>query len=411
MYLLKMAWRNIFRNKRRTILNIIAIAVNIAIIIFVVAYMRYIIEDRYSKVPKYLTGHIQIHNSEYESDKGDEFPLKYTIDKYQSICNITSKIDGVIFAGNRIEFSGIAGNGKDLLPIQGIAFEPEKESKFGIIDDKIKEGNYLEPKDSSILIGDKMAELMNLKVGDSLKLYIRTKDNSKNIADLKISGIFKTSFAMIDKSYIYMTIPTAKSILKTGSEPTEIIIGLEDRNDVEPVIKELNSKLTGNLKKGINIDSWVKYSRGSVDDLKNTQTFMLIFVLILLLIAVFGMITTMYMNVFERKNEIGTIRSIGMDSSQVKNLFLLEGMVTSLLGVVAGCIIGGLISYIVSKVGIPVPSAESRTVPTPERLYTDSRYIEFVGAIIIGIMTGAIGSILPAIRISKLKVVDALKND
>jgi putative ABC transport system permease protein len=409
MYLLQMAFRNIWRNKRRTFLNVIAFTVNITILIFFVGFYRYRIEDSYSRTTKYLTGHIQIHHSDYEKEER-KMPVDLPVPRSGELCELVQRIPGVVFAGKRIEFAAFISNGKDKLACLGIGFEPEKEAEFGVLSQSIIEGEYLSSNDYGILIGHRMAELFNLKVGDTVLVLARTKYNTPNLVDVEIKGIFNVGFGALDKSTAFFSIPFAEQLLQMEDEATEIMIGLEERGLVPSVLKEMEKKIPASIKKDIVINDWTYYAKPLVQDVKGDTRFMAIFLFILVSIAVFGMINTMSMSVFERTKEIGTMRAIGMARREVVRLFIFESVIVSLAGVLCGWGLGGILCLYIAKVGIPLGGlSDAVTVPMGERMYCLSEPIEFVGSFILGIIAGVIGGLSPAIRAGKLKIVDSLR--
>jgi len=409
MHLFRMAFRNIWRNKRRTFFNLIAFTINIAILIFFVGFYRYRIEDSYSRTTKYLTGHIQIHHSDYEKEER-KMPVDLPVPESSELCASFENIPGVIFAGRRIEFGAFLSNGKDKLACLGIGFEPEKEAKFGVLSESIIEGECLESNDYGVLIGYRMAELFNLKVGDIVLVLARTKYNTPNLMDAEIKGIFNIGFGALDKSTAFFSMPFAQELLQMEDEATEIMVGLKNRKIIPSVLKKIDKKIPASIKKDTVINDWTHYAKPLIQDVKGDTRFMAIFLFILISIAVFGMINTMSMSVFERIREIGTMRAMGMSRKQVVRLFIFESVIVSLTGVFCGCFLGGVICLYIAKVGIPLGGfTDAVAVPMGERLYCLSKPIEFIGSFILGIIAGLIGGLSPAIRAGKLKIVDSLR--
>ena len=337
-------------------------------------------------------------------------PLDLTVPESFELCRLFQNIPGVVFAGRRIEFGAFLSSGKEKVACLGIGFEPEKETKFGVLSESIIEGEYLNPNDYGILIGHRMAELFNLKAGDVVLVLARTKYNTPNLVDAEIKGIFNLGFGALDKSTAFFSISFAQELLQMEDEATEIMIGLEERKLIPSVLKKIDKKIPTPIKKDIVINDWTHYAKPLVQDVKGDTRFMAIFLFILMAIAVFGMINTMSMSVFERTREIGTMRAIGMSTKQVVRLFILESVVVSLAGVFCGWLLGGAISLYVAKVGIPLGGlTDAATVPMGERLYCLSRPIEFIASFILGIIAGLIGGLSPAMRAGKLKIVDSLR--
>ncbi|WP_242143307.1 MULTISPECIES: FtsX-like permease family protein [unclassified Bacillus cereus group] len=413
MPIFHLAWRNIRRNKRRTILNMLGFMFIVSILIFSIAFMRFRIEDAYQLIPKHLTGHIQIHQIDYEKAKvSEQFPLNANIsrEEQQEITKILSGMKEVNFVGQRVEFSGFISIDGDSLPFQGIGIEPEKEAKFGVIASHITSGTYLQGNDDGVMIGKVMAKLYGLDVGKKIQLLLKSKDGEIKQKEVTIRGVFETGFTSMDKRAMYMNVETARTLLEMPNVSTEIMIGLQNYKDVNQVIELLDRKLPLSIKDTVQISPWTEYAKSSLEDIKGDESFLTIFILILLIVAIFSLISAMSMSVIERKKEIGTLRAMGMQRKSICKMFLYEGVLVGLLGAVLGCILGAFLTFWISQVGIPIPAVEDRALPVSKRLYTEWGWSEYVIGIGIGAFAGVIGSLSAVFRVTKIKVVEALKN-
>jgi putative ABC transport system permease protein len=406
MYLLIMAFKNLWRNKRRTILNLTAFTFNIVVLLFFVGAFRFRIEDGTIKTTKYLTGHIQIHQQSYDKE-ARKLPLNLIIKEPEEIISRTEKIPGVIMAGRRIKFSASVSDGNNKLGCMGIGFEPEQEAKFGLLSQSIVAGHYLKKSDSGVIIGSSMAKIFNFKVGDNVKIIVRTKYNTPNLIDAQIMGIFSTGLSELDKTTVFFPLPLAQELLLMEDEPTEIIIGLKDIKQIPSVIQKIGAVIPKSVAKDLKVYDWNYYSQALLDDVQGDIGFMVIFFVILLSIAIFSISNTMSMNIFERIREIGSMRAIGMSRKQIARLLTLESIIVSVLGALVGCIIGGIICFLVWKVGIPIETGDSGALPL--RFYVYSNPVEFLGSFVLSIFAGILGGFLPALKARKLKIVDALR--
>ncbi len=412
MFLLILAFKNILRHKRRTILNITALAINVAGIVFFTAFYRGRIVDNYDRTINYLTSHIQIHNPLYETEKR-RLPLDLTIKDSKKIKNDLKNHEWIRGVSERVEFAIIVNNGLDQMPCLGIGIQPEEERNIGILPEVITGGDYLVPGEEGILIGSKMAELLNLKVGDIVFLYVTTSLNQPNLFETEVRGIFHYGFPMLDKYVIHCSYDFIREYLNMPEGATKMMIMLKDRRLIPEMMNYLSEYNLKEYSGELQINRWEYFAQPLIEDVKGDTFFMGIFFFILVLVGLFGIINSMSTSVFERTQEIGTIRAVGTRRDQTVRLFLFETLAISLIGVMIGWIIGFAISLYLARAGIPLGQAFSETemmaVPMGEKLYAVLGIWEYLGTLLLGLCAGLIGGISPALRASRLKIVDALR--
>ena len=411
MYLFRIAFKNIFRHKRKTILNVIAFAINILCIITFTVFERGKIVNSYSKGIDYVTSHIQIHNPEYEKEKR-LLPLDITVKESEKIVNDFKNHKWVKGISERIDFSLFINNGINQLSAIGIAIHPEEETKIGVIKEMIVKGDYIKKGQQGILIGSRMASLLDLDVGDLVFLYVHTALNQSNIIEATISGIFHYNYSVFDKTTVFCDYDYIKPQLNMPEGATKIMIRLHNRNQIPKMMDELSLYNQSEFSGGLQINRWEFFSGPLLEDIKTEQTFMNILFFILILIALFGIINSMSTSIFERTKEIGTIRAIGMKRNLTLRLFLYESVIISTIGVIIGWILGFCVSIFLAKVGISLESLRSEemmTVPMGTHLYGVMHITEYLGTLVLGICAGVLGGIAPAFRASRLRIIEALR--
>jgi putative ABC transport system permease protein len=411
MFLVKTAFKNILRHKRRTILNIIAFVVNIFCIIFFTAFYRGVVEDGYKYRIDYLLGHIQIHNPEYEKAK-EKFPLDITVKNPDNIIADLENHPDITGIAKRVEFSVSVSNGTDRMNCFGIGIQPEREVNIGVLKDKMVDGDYLEKNDEGVLIGKRLADLLNVKVGDVIYLYFYTAYDQPNVVDTTIKGLFNYKFGGLDKYAVYCSYDFIKPFLNMPEGASKIMIRLKNRNMIPKMMAFLEEyKQKNNLE--LQINDWKYYSQSVIEELEAGKARLSIFYFVLVLIALFSIINTMSTAVFERKKEIGTIRAIGLLKRQTLRLTLYESTIISLIGVAIAWILGFILTFYLSKNGIQLyefTQSDSFSSPMPEKMYAVQGISEYILTLFLGVGAGILGGLSPALRITKLKIVDALRN-
>jgi putative ABC transport system permease protein len=403
---IKTAVKNVFRHKRRTILNIIAIVLNVTGIIFLTAFYRGGIVDRYEMTINYLTAHIQIHHPGYE-EKERGLPLDFVVENSDQLIEYIKKNEKVEGVSKRIDFGLTLSNGEEQISCLGIGIQPEEEEHVGVLKEVIIEGDYLEKGDEGVLIGHRLAALLDLKVGDTIIAFFTTAYNQPNLMYTEVKGIFNYKFSLLDKSAVYFSYDLIKEFLNMPGDPTKIMIKMKNEGDVGTMMDYLSC-----YQSHYSIKSWEYFARALIEDTKGDIAFMSLLFLILIIIAIFGIVNTMTTSVMERTKEIGTIRAIGTTKFQTLRLFILESICISLMGIAIGWLFGFGLSFYFSQVGIPFGESVGVTsnIPMGDRIYTTIEIWEYAGTLLLGFFAGIVGGIVPAIRATQLKVVDALRD-
>ncbi len=406
MFLMRVAFRNVFRHKRRSLLIIVSIVIGIIIVIFIQSLFRGRRVTLNESVIRFKTGHLQLHARGYE-EKSRRLPLDLSIENPDEIKAIIGDIEGIESITSRVEFSTMISNGVDTMMLLGIAVEPSKEEGRGLIDEMISEGSYLSDGDQGILIGEALAKAMGITLGDTVMLYSQTLYGAQNLMDFDVKGIFKTG-SPFDKSAVFISLPKAQEFLDMGDSVTEVMIQLKDNDYLEKVTEEIAGRLNDH---DIELHSWRYYARELLADLEGDSIFMAAFNIFLFFLVTIGIVDVMTMSVFERIREIGMIRAMGLKSREVVILFILEALIIGVIGAVIGSILGEAISWYFDVVGIPMPEMTKEIgVAIGDRLYASVSGRDVVLALAIGIIVAVFGSIYPAYIASKMRPVEALRH-
>jgi ABC-type lipoprotein release transport system permease subunit len=407
MNLLRLAFINIFRHKRRTFLNTIAIGLNLAVIIFYVCIIRGYLGSIVERIVDFQTGHIQMHHMDYERES-DMLSLDYRISGAKTLQVRLSKIPGIKASGRRIEFKGLLSNGLDRIPIMGLAIEPEKETQIGIIHQYIKSGRYLNKNDEGILIGQHLADIFHVKAGEYVNLYARTKDDVHNLVEVKIIGIFEVGFPEMDKYFVVLPLNKANHFLNMENDITEIIVKAHKEASLEAMLIDMSKATEG---QPFISHKWTYFAQAFVKDITSGITFMLVLLSILMLLAIFSILNSMSMSFIERTKEIGTMKAIGYSNRDIFKLLFAEVTILGLLGVLLGWAIGfGISFYLVTKgIDYGKEMGELATIPFETTLKGQFGWEEYAATTVIGLLAAWIGGIFPVIRATKQKIIEALR--
>jgi len=407
--LLLIAIKNLSRQKRRSILSILSVTFSVGILFFFLGYYRgtYIYMMREAFI-KYESGHIQIHTKFFDDKKYQDYiKEKNLIKNYTKVCQKIKLLPEVIEVLPRIITFGFFSNTKEKMPITIIGCIPENEKNSYIVAQSIKEGRFLEKPNDGVVIGKKLAELFNLKVGDVCFLQTQTIYNTPNIISLTVVGIYETGFHKLDKNTIFTTLHNVNLLCDTENSVNKLIVFLKNMNVVKKTEKELKKILDENL----DIKSWEYYGQALLENEQGDSIFYAIFLGILIFISISTIVATMYMNFYERTKEIGTIRALGFYKSEVFKLFIYEGLAIGVIGGILGIILGSIPNFYLYFWGIEY-SGMSEVINIPIfKIISRPTFSDVIISIFLGLVSSYLGTFFPSRRAVKLVIADALRTN
>jgi putative ABC transport system permease protein len=402
---LLLAFRNVFRNRRRTIMTLMMVGGGVTGLLLVGGFFARMFWGLRESTINDGLGHIQIFTAEH-FNREEKHVLDTGIDNWRQVAATISTGGHVRGVAPRIEFNGMLSNGVKSGVFMGSAVDPVAESSLGFTA-RLASGRDLDAKPSGeteALIGAGVAKSMSVKPGDGLTILAVTSDGALNGIDVEVVGIVNTGFKEMDDRYLRIALPSAQRLLQSD-RITNLVIGLDNTDNTDLVAADLTPRLQGLpqqliLKKWIDLAAYYKQVR---------SLFSTIFVflgVIVFFMVLMSSINTLLMAMFERTREIGTMLAMGTPRSWVMALFVLEATLLGILGAIVGVAGGNLLAVILNHSGIHLPPPPGTTSPMAFRvMYVPSL---MVGSSILVIVSLALASILPAIRASRLQIAEAL---
>ncbi len=350
---LKLAFKNIFRNKRRTLLTLFALIIgNIGILLFL-GYMNAMFWGMRESIIKGRISHVQIYKKGY-SEKGSIEPSKYMINEnnFRKIKEILSKEKMVRVVTPRVSIKGLIASRDQSTIFAGEGVDPDEDSELSSFL-RIVDGNDLKKEiPDGIIAGIGVARSMNTKVGEGLTLMTSTIEGGINALDVVIRGIMQTGAKEYDDIGLKIPISTAQRLLNTKAV-TKIFVLLDDTENVPVFVQKLKDIIRTN-KLDMEFKTWDELAEFFHQTKNFIQTMFSFIAIIIGIIVVFSIANTLTMSVMERITEIGTIRAIGATKRSVLRLFLMEGAIIGIIGGILGLCIGVLCSRIINGLDIRV---------------------------------------------------------
>jgi putative ABC transport system permease protein len=398
---LKIALRNILRQRARAGLTLAAIALGVASLVLSGGFVEDILRQLREATIHSQLGHLQIYR-EGRFASGGHRPFDFLLDNAPTIVRTVAPLPEVDVQAKRLEFSGLLGNGRGELPILGEGVEPAAEARIGAAF-TVLAGRPLQASDRfAAVIGEGLAAAMKLKPGDRINLMLSTREGATNTLDFNVVGIFRSLSKEYDARAVRVPLAAAQE-LTASDAVSSIVVLLKDTGATDAVRSELLRRLPN----GLEVKTWRELAEfyNSTAALYQRQFgFLQIIILVMVLLSVANAVN---MTLHERVPEFGIMRALGHTGRDVFRLAVLETAMLGAVGALAGILAGAILAVVISAIGIPMappPNSESGFV-------AGIRVVPWVLALAFasGLLATVIAALLPARHLARIEVVEALR--
>ena len=401
---LRLAWRNIWRHKRRTVIIVLAMSLTLALMMFYDGLMGGFTDAIYGNAVKVLGGNIQVHAEGYRA-QANSTPLLPLADA-GAVVGAAESNPMVLAATQRIVTGGLVTSREGAFAVGITGIEPEKEIKVNIIGQYVTDGRNITSDDTdSLLIGKGLADAMNVKVGDRITMVGRSQHKEMRQRTMTIVGIYDLGMADIEKQTVYISLNEAKSLYGMNA-PTEVAIFLQHLGQENEVISSLRSGFSG-----YEIESF----EANYPDLANAITskggVMNIFSIIVIGIAGVGILNLLLMAIYERTREIGVLGAMGLKPRQISLLFILEGAMIGLVGVAVGIVFGLALNGALMQQGLDfgaMSQAASYMALIKDKVYPTWGVDKLVMRASTVAIISALAALIPAVEAGRREPAEAL---
>jgi ABC-type lipoprotein release transport system permease subunit len=352
---LRLAWRNIWRHRRRTVIVVLAMALTLGMMMWYDGIIAGFNDAIYGNAVKVLGGNIQAHAAGYRV-KADQNPL-LPLEDDQAMVKAALAQPNVLAATRRINTGGLASSREGAFPVAIIGIEPAQEAPVNLAAQHVLAGRFLAADDGDqIFIGKGLADAMAVQVGDRITLTGRGQHAQMRRRTMTVVGIYDLGMADIEKRTIYISLNEAQTLYDLTGKSTEIAISLKHIGEEAAVIAALKPGFPA-----YEIESYetnfpeLKQALGAKDGVMN------IFSVVILMIAGIGILNLLLMAVYERTREIGLLGALGLRPGQISLLFILEGTMMGIVGVAVGIAFGLLLNGLLKQVGMDLSAMSTAT--------------------------------------------------
>lgn len=397
-----LAWRNLWRNHRRTMIMVAAISVGAWAMIFMTSLMRGMVNDMLRDGIRVLPGHVQVHHAAYRDDPSVNNLLAMSAGEVSAAMNSA----GIERFTARVRVPAIISSERESRGITFLGVDPHQEALVGAIGTAIVEGRPLSgPDDSGVVIGRELAEKLDTRVGKRVVVMSQDPDNEVADRGFRVVGLYAANLATQEETYVFAGREVVQAMLRIGDGVSEVAVSGDDYRDVSQLFAQVSALMDeqDEVLPWQELDAYLGTMLGVMDG------FVLVWVIVIFLALSFGLVNTLVMAVFERVREIGLMLALGMRPSSI----LAQIIVESILLLVIGLSVGNALAFasivpLKGGIDISIVAEGMEMFGASSVLYPELQLNDVVLANIVVIVLGFLASLSPAWRASRYEPVEAI---
>jgi ABC-type lipoprotein release transport system permease subunit len=398
----RLAWRNLWRNKERSLLMITAVAIAVCAMLFMVAMTRGFMQGILDSGINNLPGHIQAHAKSYLDDPSIDHRFTLTSEALQ---------DGLTDANierwsQRIKVPAVVQSEYASQGVTLLGIEPEREPQDQRLGYKIVAGHDLSSDSTGILIGAKLADKLETELGKRIVLMTQSAEGTLAERGFRIVGIYQTTFVAREEGEVYLALEQSQTLLGATDQISELAIFASDNSDLQHLQISLQTAL-GSHVEVLRWDQIDEYLGASV---KTMSGFVFIIVAVVFLTLSFALVNTLIMAIFERTPEIGLLLALGLKPKSVVAALTLESMVMIGLGLILGNVFAQFI-LLGFKDGVDLSSVAEGLAMAGASPYLSAQVSvsDWLTTNVLVVLLGLLTSWWPARRAARLDPIEALQ--
>ncbi|MFT5211005.1 MAG: putative ABC transport system permease protein [Flavobacterium sp.] len=402
--IIKLAIRNLFRNTRRTILTVMLIGLSLSALIITDGVVKGMSVLMIENVTQSLAGEAQIHHHQYR----ENHEVKYYMPNSHKIEEALSKDESISSFASRVISGGMISSSYNVTSGGFYGVDALKEMQVSKLKLAISSGTYLSGKDKELIMGESMARLLEVDIGDRIVLTLSEVDTGELTQALfRVTGLFNFGIREIDKNLIFINIDKARKMLRLKrTDSHEIVVQFMHPQYAMNRNLPFFSKFTNDETEAL---GWLDLNPEIASVIEMSSYASLILGSILFLLATLGIINSLFMSIYERIYEFGVIRAIGTRSTKLTQLIICEAFFLAIIACIFGIVVSLLITQWTSVHGIPVGEIEFSGIAINNSIKTQSTLSQFIEFPLYVIVLTLVASLYPARFASKIIPAEALQ--
>jgi len=406
MLLISVAWRNLWRHTRRSLITAGAMAVGVALCMALVAFQDGTFSSLFDVMVEQQLGHVQIHHPDYPSGR----VMHDTIGDAEETIEAIDAIEGTEAVSPRLNGFALVGGEKKSTGAMLVGVDPARMN-FPL-DERIERGDFLtEP--GQILLGEKLADDIAVELGDVVVVVTQSADGSLGNAVFDVVGLYRTGNTQMDRSGGYLHLSDLQDLLVLPDQVHQVTALTTDPERIEGYAQRLESAVGGD---DVEVQPWWDASPQTAQIMASRDVSVYIILGIVFGAAAFGVLNTMMMSVFERTRELGVLRALGIRAGRLVTLIVVESVFLAGLSTAMGLLLGAGLDYYVVTVGFDMTESVGDGFsfggvtldPVIKGVVRPGPIVEIVVAVFV---VSVVASLLPAIRAANLRPVEAIRSE
>lgn len=405
---MKMAWRNIWRNPRRTILTISAIVFACILLVFMLSFQFGSYEAMINSSVTIHAGHLQVQAKGYNEKR----TLRLAVPNPQAIGNILDQIREIKAYTFRAETFSLVSSRKRTYGVAVIGIDPVREARVSTLKKSVKQGRYFSPDDENkTLVGELLASNLKVGAGDELTILGQGRDGSIAATIVIVKGIVRSGLDELDRSSLYIPLKTFQDVYSMEGGVTQVVAICETLREVSCAKRKVQNAIArlGNSTPLVVLD-WQELVPGLKQGIEIDLVSGIIFYFILILVVAFSILNTFLMAIFERTREFGVLMAIGTSPERLTWLLLIESTSMTVMGIAIGVFLGSMISLYFQAHGIDISGSSEILAQfgISGRIYPRLSLLSALSGPCVVLIITFLSALYPALKIKRLRPVEAM---
>ncbi len=405
---LKMAWRNIWRHPRRTLLTVAAIAFASLVLIFMLSFQLGSYQAMINSAVTISTGHLQVQAAGYRKKRS----MRLVVADPAAVAAVLDAVPAISAYAYRASGFALVSSGQRTCGVEVTGIDPRTEPRVSRLKKLVRYGKFLNNRDrDSALVGTILARNLRVEPGDELTLLGQGRDGSVAAAVVTVRGIFRSGISEFDRNALYIPLATFQDVFAMDGAVHEVVAICNSLGDVP---RARQTVAAGLLRSGAGRDlrvlDWQELMPGLLQAIKLDLVSGFIFYLLLVLVVAFSILNTFLMAVFERTREFGVLMALGITPGRLTRLLLLESMGLTMVGIAAGIIGGGLFTWYFQAYGLDFSGSSEILAEygISGRLYPRLSLLSILAGPLVVLVITFFAALYPALKVRRLRPVQAL---
>jgi putative ABC transport system permease protein len=403
---LRMAWRNLWRHKRRTWLTATAMIFSNVLLVFMISLQFGSYDMMINNTLQSFSGHFQIQRDGYN----DNPKLRLSIESIQPLATEMRRSMPETRVAARAAAFALASSEQRSFGIQVIGVQPEFEAGVSTIPGLISQGSFLDdPTAAEIVMGAVMARNLKVGIGDEITLLGSGRDGSFAAGVLTVIGVYESGSQAMERSFAEIPLGYFQEIFAMGNHGNSIAVAVDSLDHVEPELIKAKQAISG--RDGLAVLNWNELHPGLKQAIQADLSSAWFMYGVLIVLVAFSVLNTQLMSVLERTREFGVITALGIKPRKLASLVVLETALMALIGLIIGVFLGWLVAFYFNVVGFSYPGMEevAARFNLPGKMYPSVTVFSMMLGPVVVFLFCLLASIYPAMRLYRIQPVEAMR--